>query len=122
MSDTALKPQAQTRDKPATDEPRQWSVVLLDDNEHSYEYVIRMVQELFHHPLEKAFKIAQRVDKDGRAVCCITHREHAELKREQILAFGRDALIPTCKGSMSAIIEPAWSGGDDDADDDDSRN
>ncbi len=33
--------------------------------------------------------------------------EHAELKRDQIPAFGKDDLIAGCKGSMSASIEPS---------------
>lgn len=106
------KPKAE--DAPDVEQPRAWNVVLLDDDHHSYEYVIHMVQELFRHPLEKAFKIAQRVDGEGRAVCLTTHKEHAELKRDQILAFGKDPLIASCKGSMSAVIEPADFGTDDD--------
>ena len=35
-----------------------------------------------------------------------TTKEHAELKRDQIHAFGKDVLIPRCAGSMSASIEP----------------
>jgi ATP-dependent Clp protease adaptor protein ClpS len=35
-----------------------------------------------------------------------TSLERAELKRDQIHAFGKDALIASCKGSMSASIEP----------------
>lgn len=87
--------------------------MLLDDDDHSYEYVMAMVQELFKHPFEKAFLVAQTVDSQGRAVCLTTHKEHAELKRDQILAFGKDPLIASCKGSMSAIIEPADFGDDD---------
>jgi len=102
-----------TKDKPKTDQPRQWNVVLLDDNDHSYEYVMAMVQTLFAHPLEKAFQIAKSVDTQGRAICLTTHKEHAELKRDQILAFGKDKLIASCKGSMSAIIEPADFGDDE---------
>jgi ATP-dependent Clp protease adaptor protein ClpS len=34
-----------------------------------------------------------------------TSKEHAELKRDQIHAYGPDAYIPRCKGSMSATIE-----------------
>lgn len=100
--------------KPETDEPRAWNVVLLDDDDHSYEYVMAMMQELFKHPLEKAFLIAQAVDGQGRAVCLTTHKEHAELKRDQILSFGKDPLIASCKGSMSAVIEPADFGDDED--------
>lgn len=91
-----------------------WNVVLLDDDFHTYEYVIRMMQELFGHSPERALKIAKTVDTDGRVVCLTTHKEHAELKQEQIHAFGRDALMATSQGSMSSIIEPAEFGGDDD--------
>lgn len=94
--------------------PVPWNVVLLDDDAHSYEYVIAMVQELFACSIEKGFLIASAVDSQGRAVCLTTHKEHAELKRDQILAFGKDPLIAGCKGSMSAIIEPAEFGGDED--------
>lgn len=98
----------QTPTKPK--QPWRWNVVLLDDQEHTYDYVIRMMQELFAHGKDRAIEIAKCVDKDGRAVCLTTHKEHAELKREQILAFGRDPLMTSCKGSMSAIIEPAIDG------------
>lgn len=100
--------------KPEVQRPIQWNVVLLDDEDHSYEYVMRMMKELFSHPLEKGFKIAERVDTSGRAVCLTTHKEHAELKRDQIHAYGRDVLIARCQGSMTAIIEPAESDGEDD--------
>jgi ATP-dependent Clp protease adaptor protein ClpS len=33
--------------------------------------------------------------------------EHAELKRDQIHAYGKDPRMERCKGSMSAIIEPS---------------
>lgn len=110
------QPQTQQRPRPREQQPRQpraWNVVLLNDEEHTYEYVIRMLQELFGHTPERAFKVAQTVDKDGRAVCLTTHKEHAELKREQILTFGRDPTMAVSKGSMTSIIEPAEFGGDD---------
>lgn len=101
-------------EKPKVEEPRQWNVVLLDDDDHTYEYVIAMMQELFAQPIEKAFMVARKVDEQGRAICLTTHKEHAELKRDQILAFGKDPLMTESKGSMSAIIEPADFGDDDD--------
>lgn len=86
-------------------QPR-YHVVLWDDNEHTYDYVIQMLQELFGFPEEQGFQIAETVDSAGRAVCLTTTREHAELKRDQIHAFGKDRLIRQCKGSMWASIEP----------------
>ncbi len=87
-----------------------WNVVLLDDDDHTYEYVIRMMGRVFGHPLERSYKIACTVDSQGRAVCFTTHKELAELKCEQIHSFGADPLMARSAGSMSAIIEPALSG------------
>ncbi len=114
MTDTPTKPlvSPQTGTKPETKQPWLWHVVLLNDEEHTYEYVIRMVQQLFNHPVEKAFNLAKKVDTEGRAVCITTHKEHAELKRDQIHAFGRDPLMAISKGSMSAVLEPAEFDGD----------
>jgi len=103
----------QTKPKDQTDPPRAWNVVLLDDDDHTFEYVIRMMGTLFGHPKERGFKIAQTVNSQGRAVCLTTHKELAELKQDQIHAFGADPLSRASKGSMSAIIEPADFGGDD---------
>lgn len=93
---------------PATaTKPWRWHVVLLDDDSHTYDYVVRMLQELFGKNREVAYNIAVRVDKDGRAILMTTHREHAELKREQVNAFGRDPLMAASRGPMSAVLEPA---------------
>ncbi|MFO0869103.1 MAG: ATP-dependent Clp protease adaptor ClpS [Pirellulales bacterium] len=86
-------------------QPR-YQVILWNDDDHSYEYVIRMMKDLFGYPFEKGMLIAAEVDTTGRAICLVTTLEHAELKRDQIKAFGRDKLIARCQGSMSASIEP----------------
>ena len=84
-----------------------YDVILLDDDDHSFEYVVRMLKTLFGHPPEKGYRMAVEVDTTGRVIVATTNLEQAELKRDQIQAFGPDPLIPRCKGSMSAIIEPA---------------
>jgi ATP-dependent Clp protease adaptor protein ClpS len=86
-------------------QPR-YHVLLWNDDDHSFEYVIQMLQKLFGHPKEKGFQIADEVNARGKAICLTTTREHAELKRDQISAFGKDDLVAGCKGSMSATIEP----------------
>lgn len=82
-------------------------VVLLDDNDHTYEYVTRMLRQLFGHSLEEAYLMAVEVDTSGRVIVDTTSKERAEFKRDQIHAYGRDGLLDRCQGSMSAIIEPA---------------
>jgi ATP-dependent Clp protease adaptor protein ClpS len=96
-------PRAKHKQKPLPP----FNVVLLDDDDHSYQYVIEMLGELFAHPPERAFKMAEEVDSTGRVIVLSTHKEKAELKRDQILAYGKDPIMAVCKGSMSAIIEPA---------------
>lgn len=86
-------------------QPR-YNVILWNDNDHTYEYVIEMLTAVFAHPLEKGFLMAKEVDTSGRVIVLTTTREHAELKRDQIHAFGKDDLITNCSGSMSATIEP----------------
>jgi ATP-dependent Clp protease adaptor protein ClpS len=84
-----------------------YHVVLLNDDDHSYAYVIAMLQQLFGHPHEKGYKMAKEVDEDGRAIVFTGTLEVAELKLDQIHAFGPDPGIDRCQGSMSAELEPA---------------
>ncbi len=109
MSTTLTKPLPTTtptsegKSKPLTP----WNVVLLNDDDHTYEYVIGMLQRLFGYSTVQAFGMAKEVDQMGRVIVLTTHRERAELERDRIQAFGADPNIPRCKGSMSATIEPA---------------
>ena len=86
-------------------QPR-YNVILWNDDDHTYAYVVAMMMELFAHPPEKGYQIAKEVDTQGRAIVLTTTKEHAELKCEQIHAYGKDDLIEHCKGSMWATIEP----------------
>jgi ATP-dependent Clp protease adaptor protein ClpS len=84
-----------------------YNVVLLDDNDHTYEYVIEMLSKIFRHSHAVAFKMASQVDRIGRVVVYTTSKEEAELKRNQVHSYGPDFRLPRSKGSMSALIEPA---------------
>ena len=107
MSTTTIEPQEMTESDTRTRRQPPYHVILLNDDDHSYEYVIRMLKELFAHPEEKGYELAKEVDTKGRVIVCTTSLERAELKRDQIHAYGPDPLIARCKGSMSADLEPA---------------
>lgn len=97
-----------TKSKPAPVEPEPlWHVILLNDEEHTYEYVIEMLTAIFTYDVEKAYKMAKEVDENGRVIVATCHKELAELRLEQILEYGPDPRIPGSKGSMRAEIEPA---------------
>jgi ATP-dependent Clp protease adaptor protein ClpS len=91
--------------KPAPLPP--YHVVLLDDQDHTHEYVVEMMRALFGYPAEHGYLIAEQVNTQMKAIVYTTHKELAELKRDQIHAFGADARVPSCAGSMSAVIVPA---------------
>jgi ATP-dependent Clp protease adaptor protein ClpS len=84
-----------------------YNVVLLDDNDHTYEYVIEMLGAIFLLPVEIAFRHAVEVDTTGRTVVMTCERAQAEFGRDQILGYGADPRMPRSKGSMTAIVEPA---------------
>lgn len=111
MTDTITIPRTSGRVKEEEEQQTKrqppYHVVLLNDDDHSYGYVIHMLQSLFGHPPEKGFQLAKEVDTKGRVIVDTTSKERAELKRDQIHAFGPDRDIPRCQGSMSADIEAA---------------
>jgi ATP-dependent Clp protease adaptor protein ClpS len=111
MTETIVRPTTSRRLKEEQQRKHKkqppYNVVLLNDDDHSFEYVIGMLQQLFGHPPEKGYLMAWEVHTQGRVVVLTTTKEHAELKRDQIHAFGPDKNIARCQGSMSAVIEPA---------------
>ena len=110
---SAVEPQQEVRTqrRPHTEQQTKrqppYHVVLWNDDDHSYDYVVTMLMDLFAYPPEKGFQMAKEVDTQGRVILLTTTLEHAELKRDQIHAYGKDVLIAGCKGSMKASIEPA---------------
>jgi ATP-dependent Clp protease adaptor protein ClpS len=111
MTDTITLPRTSKRVREEEEQKNKklppYHVILLNDDDHSYGYVIRMLGELFGHQPERAFQMAKTVDSTGRVIVATTSKERAELKRDQIHAYGPDRDIPRCQGSMSATIEPA---------------
>jgi ATP-dependent Clp protease adaptor protein ClpS len=84
-----------------------YNVVLLNDDDHSVDYVVFMMQKLFGKKPEDGLRVAEEVHTKGRAIVLTTTLEHAEFKQQQIHEFGPDQKVSHCKGSMSAVIEVA---------------
>ena len=84
-----------------------YRVVLLDDNDHTYDYVIEMLQKIFIFTLEQAYRHAEEVDRTGRTIVITCELPQAEFARDQIRGYGPDWRIEGSAGSMAAILEPA---------------
>jgi ATP-dependent Clp protease adaptor protein ClpS len=84
-----------------------YNVVLLDDDDHTYDYVVEMLTKIFGVSESEAFRHAVEVDTQGRTVVLTCNWEEARRKQEAIHAYGADWRLERSKGSMSAVIEPA---------------
>lgn len=86
---------------------RPYNVILLNDDDHSVQYVVDLCSRVFGMSEQDGLRVANEVHFSGRAIVYSGSLEVAELKQEQVHGFGPDARIPRCKGSMTAIIEQA---------------
>ena len=104
--DVVTKPGVEVFDE--TDEQLEppYHLILLDDNEHTYHYVVLMLGAIFGYSAEKAFAIACVVDSQGQAILMTGSHDEVKAKQDLIHAFGPDPFMENCLGSMSAIIEP----------------
>jgi len=99
--------ETEEQEETSTGHVPQYNVVLHDDDDHTYDYVIEMLRGLFGHDFDTAFQMAVEVDTMGRVVVFSTHKEQAEVKRDQIKSYGPDPRLDRSKTSMRATIEPA---------------
>jgi ATP-dependent Clp protease adaptor protein ClpS len=105
MSKPSISPEFEVAEREQT--VPLYRVVLLDDNDHTYDYVIEMLQKIFIFTLDSAYRHAEEVDRTGRTVLITCELPEAEFARDQIHAYGPDWRLPRSQGSMSAVIEPA---------------
>jgi len=99
-----------TTEPPQTRRLPPYNVVILNDEEHTFPYVIELLIKLFRHPLPKAKELTWRIHTSGRAIVYTTHKELAELKRDQVLAYGADPRMEISKGPLRCYVEPAPTG------------
>ena len=106
------EPKAKVRTKPArpAQNPKPqppYAVVVLNDNDHTYQYVIDALCKVCRHSAEQAFKLAQQIDRTGRAVVWTGTLELAELKRDQIRGMGPDFYaMQVVTYPLGVVLEP----------------
>lgn len=71
-----------------------YAVILENDDLHTYDYVIEVLQKVCGYDLQRSFLLAWLVDKTGEALVWSGTLELAELKRDQIRGFGPDTYTP----------------------------
>ena len=58
--------------------------------QHTFEYVEQCSRNFSGTTPEQCHKMAGEVDTQGKVIVLTTTQEHAELKRDQIFAYGKD--------------------------------
>jgi len=107
MSSTITLPEPKQKEETKTKRQPPYNVILMNDDDHTVDYVVTLCQKIFGYPVEKGLKIAKEVHEKGRCIIWTGTLELAELKQEQIHAIGPDPQIKRCKGSMTCVLEPA---------------
>ena len=101
---TTTKPRDDTR----TRRIPPYNVILLNDDDHSMEFVIEVLCKVLGCAVERAYQFMMEAHSSGRAVIWTGTKEVAELKREQVTTFHetrhRDGLD---LGPLGCDIEPA---------------
>jgi ATP-dependent Clp protease adaptor protein ClpS len=119
MSDTAVldepvvqqKPVERTRDRQKPKRQPPYVVIVHNDNEHTFDYVIELLQRICGHPLEKAVDLTFTVHNVGQAAVWTGPKEVAELKRDQIRGFGPDLYArKPVRFPLGVTIEPLPEG------------
>lgn len=104
---TMIEPKSKVKPQTVRKVQPPYNVILLNDDDHTVDYVVEMLKKLFNHPVEKGFQLANEVHDTGRAIVATVSFELAELKQEQIHEYGADPRISHSKGSMTCELEPA---------------
>ena len=59
MSDPTTLPETDVEQEQQTQRQPPYNVILLNDDDHTYEYVIEMLKALFGHPIEKGYRTGE---------------------------------------------------------------
>jgi len=103
--EVSVRPQNRNKKKSKPKKEPRFHVILWNDDDHTYEYVIIMLHVIFGYPAEKGFRLALEVDTYGKAIVFTSSLEQAEIKRDMILGFGPDPRLEQSKSSIIATLE-----------------
>ena len=89
MSNQFQTDEAATIERQKLAPPPMYKVLLLNDDFTPMDFVVQVLQEIFHMDRERATDTMLKVHNEGRAVCGIYPRDIAETKVEQVREFAR---------------------------------
>ena len=98
QTDGAVKERAEIKKK----EPTLFKVVLLNDDYTTMEFVVKILESVFHKPEPDAFRIMMQVHLEGKGICGAYTYEEAETKVATVHDLAQAAGFP-----LRATVEEA---------------
>jgi ATP-dependent Clp protease adaptor protein ClpS len=98
QTDAAVKERVETEKR----EPPRYKVVLLNDDYTTMEFVVRVLESVFHKSPAEAYRIMMHVHLNGSGIAGVYPFEVAETKVETVTAMARQAEFP-----LRATLEEA---------------
>jgi len=84
---------------------RRWKVVLYNDEDHTYDYVVAVLVAVCAMAREQAFRCAVEVDLTGRTTVFYGPQEECARISGKINTWGADHRLLRSRGSMNSAIE-----------------
>lgn len=75
--------------RPKVTRPPMYRVVMLNDDYTPMDFVVQILQDIFHKPPEEAVTIMRQIHEKGSGLCGVYTREVAETKVETVIAHAR---------------------------------
>jgi ATP-dependent Clp protease adaptor protein ClpS len=89
------------RTKQETKKPQLYKVMLLNDDYTTMDFVVEVLETIFHKQPAEAFRIMMMVHTQGKGLCGVYPHEVAETKVEAVLDAAREHGFP-----LRAAMEP----------------
>jgi len=104
-SKTVLEPKIDQGSE--TEKEKLYHLIILNDEEHTVDYVIEMLQAVVGLSASAALACTLEADRTGSSIVQTCGLQEAEHKRDLIHAYGPDWRMPNSRGSVAALVEPA---------------
>ncbi len=107
LPDILVTTKPKEREQTTTRRIPPYNVILENDDYHSFEFVIDVLQKVFGFNDQTAFQYTNEAHTQGRAVVWTGPKEVAELKIEQITSYHEIRSDGKKFGPLGCSIEPA---------------